>query len=82
MKFYDLLKNFQVDTVIPAMFAPQVDLLKSVRDYYQTYEQGLKSFGIMTVGPPKYQRIAWISHRKKLNRNLFGTSLKFYTFTL
>lgn len=70
-----LLKEYQVDTVIPALWALQVEMLKGVRDEYDYYGKkvirGFKEYGLITNGPAPYKRIAWISHRQKITPILF-----------
>jgi hypothetical protein len=70
-----LLKEYEVDTVIPALWALQVEMLKDVRDHYDYYGKkvirGFKEYGLITNGVAPYKRIAWISHRQKLNPVLF-----------
>jgi hypothetical protein len=71
----DVLKEYEVDTVIPALWALQVEMLKDVRDHYDYYGKkvirGFKEYGLITDGVAPYKRIAWISHRQKINPVLF-----------
>ncbi len=62
-----IVKTYNVDTIILAVWTQQVEMMKSIRDHFQFYETGFREDANISKGPSTYKRIAWISHRDKFS---------------
>lgn len=65
------LETYQVDTLITAFETLQPDFMKGVRDYFKYYALGFVQWELYVKKPPRYDTIAWLSHRDDLNEATF-----------
>lgn len=68
-----LIEYNNVDTVIVDN-AAQVELMKSIREYFDYYMIGFKASAVISKGPTKYKTVMWISHLRPLTPDVFEES--------
>ncbi len=74
------LQKYNVDTVLATRFTYQIEVMKGIRQLYNFYESGYRGDAVISNGPPKYQRMAWISHREDLTSESYLRAQDFINF--
>ena len=70
-KIFQTLKENKVDSIIMDGWTNQIEVMKSIREFYNYFERDVGPFALICNGPQPYRKIAWISHRVDLDPKAF-----------
>jgi hypothetical protein len=67
----DVLSQYQVDAIIQAQWTDQVEVMKGIRQMYGHKGGDFVPYVLISNSSTPYKRLAWISHREKINPDRF-----------